>query len=243
MNITQRLLVWNQFKFQLPMIICAVFVIVSQRKLIWNTLKSWWSWGLSNWPRERINFTIMLVVGIVTFGFCLLINKAWKQEIVEKQQQEVVAKMLEEKVITQKQLDEEKQKAIERERERQPQEVKKEPVSIYFLNFAFIVILAPIIEECVFRYLIFETFSKDNPLAYIFSGLSFIFLHWLGPTLGVGGGLLNFTTIKFLFLTYLPMTIFLIWVYRKSKWNITYPIYFHFLWNLVAFLLGFRLLS
>ena len=87
--------------------------------------------------------------------------------------------MLEEKVITQEQLEKEKKEALERERERErrPQEVKKEPVSIYFLNFAFIVILAPIIEECVFRYLIFEIFSKDNPLAYIFSGLSFIFLH------------------------------------------------------------------
>lgn len=243
MNITQRLLAWNQFKFQLPMIICAVFVIVSQRKLIWNTLKIWWSWGLADWPSERINFMIMLVVGIVVLVFSSLANRAWKQEIVEKQQQEVVAKMLEERVITQEQLDKGQKEAAERERERRPQEVKKEPVSIYFLNFAFIVILAPIIEECVFRYLIFEIFSKDNPLAYIFSGLSFIFLHWLGPTLGVGGGLLNFTTIKFLLLTYLPMAIFLIWVYRKSKWNITYPIYFHFLWNLIAFLLGFRLLS
>ena len=172
----------------------------------------------------------MLVVGVVTFGFSSMASKAWKKEIVEKQQQEVLAEMLEEKAITKEQLEKEQKEAIERARE-----VKKEPVSIYFLNFAFIVILAPIIEECVFRYLIFEIFSKDNPVDYIFSGLSFIFLHWLGPTLGVGGGLLNFTAIKFLLLTYLPITIFLIWVYRKSKWNITYPIYFHFLWNLVAF--------
>ena len=119
MNITQRLLVWNQFKFQLPMIICAVFVIVGQRKIIWHTLKSWWSWGLSNWPKERINFMIMFVVGVLTFGFSLMASKAWKKEIVEKQQQEVIAKMLEEKVITQEQLDKEKKEALERERERE----------------------------------------------------------------------------------------------------------------------------
>ena len=84
----------------------------------------------------------------------------------------MLAEMLEEKAITKEQLEKEQKEAIERARE-----VKKEPVSIYFLNFAFIVILAPIIEECVFRYLIFEIFSKDNPVDYIFSGLSFIFLH------------------------------------------------------------------
>src|SRR5438067_7310750 len=118
---------------------------------------------------------IMFAVGVATFGFSLLTNKAWKQEIVEKQQQEVVEKMLEEKVTTQEELEKVQKEAVERER--QTQGVKKESVSIYLLNFAFIVILAPIIEECVFRYLIFEIFDKDNPLAYIFSGLSFIFLH------------------------------------------------------------------
>ena len=61
---------------------------------------------------------IMFVAGIATFGFSLMANKAWKQEIIEKQQQEVVAKMLEEKVITKEQLDKEKKEARERERER-----------------------------------------------------------------------------------------------------------------------------
>jgi membrane protease YdiL (CAAX protease family) len=31
------------------------------------------------------------------------------------------------------------------------------------------------------------------------------------------------------------MTIFFIYAYRKSKWNITYPMYFHFLWNFMVF--------
>jgi len=60
----------------------------------------------------------MFAVGIVTFGLSLMANKAWRKEIVEKQQQEVIEKMLEEKVITQEQLDKEKKEAIERERER-----------------------------------------------------------------------------------------------------------------------------
>ena len=59
----------------------------------------------------------MFAVGIVTFGLSLMANKAWRKEIVEKQQQEVIEKMLEEKVITQEQLDKEKKEAIERERE------------------------------------------------------------------------------------------------------------------------------
>ena len=119
MNIVQRLLVWNQFKFQLPMIICAAWVIVSQRKTIYSTLKKWWNWGFGNWPQERINFLIMFAVGSVIFGLSLLANKAWRQEIVEKQQQEVVAKMLEEKVITQEQLDKERKEFAKRERERE----------------------------------------------------------------------------------------------------------------------------
>jgi len=61
----------------------------------------------------------MFAVGIVTFGLSLMANKAWRKEIVEKQQQEVIEKMLEEKVITQEQLDKEKKEAIERERERE----------------------------------------------------------------------------------------------------------------------------
>jgi membrane protease YdiL (CAAX protease family) len=73
------------------------------------------------------------------------------------------------------------------------------------------VIIAPLGEECIFRYLVFEIFGKKNPLAYLISALGFIFFHWLGPALG--GGLLNGTTLQLLFLAYLPMNIFFIYVY------------------------------
>ena len=39
MNVTQRLLVWDQFKFQLPMIICAVFVLLVKEKSFDTPLK------------------------------------------------------------------------------------------------------------------------------------------------------------------------------------------------------------
>ncbi|CAJ0832425.1 9721_t:CDS:10, partial [Entrophospora sp. SA101] len=135
--------------------------------------------------------------GEVIGGFFVIVVIIFLLERIKleaKCQQETVAKMLEEK------------------------DLKKKPVNLLLYNiswiFSFItvVLIAPIVEECVFRYLIFEIFNKNNPLAYICSGLGFIFLHW-------GGGVLNFTTIGFLLLSYLPMTIFFIYAYRKKKNN------------------------
>ena len=237
MNIAEKTPIWTQFKFQLPMLICAIWVIAMQRKLIWSTLKMWWSWGFSNWPPERIEYLKISGVGVVAFIVSILGGKYYRDEVVVKQQQEVVAKMLEEKIITQEDL--EKQTKKEQERER-VQNSKKKSVNLPFYNispfFCFITVclIAPLGEEAIFRYLIFEIFDKKI-LAYICSGLGFIFFHWMGPTLGFGGGLLNFTTLKFLLITYLPMTIFLIYAYRKSKWNITYPMYFHMTWNCLVF--------
>jgi membrane protease YdiL (CAAX protease family) len=118
--------------------------------------------------------------------------------------------MLEENLITIEEL----KKQQEAERERGGLKEKQVPLPFYNISPAFsfitIVIIAPIVEECISRYLIFEIFGKNNPLSYIFSGLGFIFLHW-------GRGILNFTTISFLLLSYLPMTVFFIWAYRKSK--------------------------
>jgi len=123
---------------------------------------------------------------VVAFVVSSLVTKE-QIKLEAECQQETVAKMLEEKIITQEDLDKEKQKEAERERERErakrPQDLKKKSVNLPFYNisrifsFITIVIIAPIVEECVFRYLIFEIFDKNNPLAYILSGLGFIFLH------------------------------------------------------------------
>ena len=118
MNIVEKTAIWTQFRFQLPMIICAIWVITSQRKIIWNTLKTWWNWGFSNWPEERINYLKIFGVGVVAFVVSSLVTKE-QIKLEAECQQETVAKMLEEKIITQEDLDKEKQKEAERERERE----------------------------------------------------------------------------------------------------------------------------
>jgi hypothetical protein len=118
MNIVEKAAVWQQFKFQLPMLICAIWVIAMQRKLIWSTLKMWWSWGFTNWPPERIEYLKIFGVGVVAV-FVSLLGVKYRNKLVVKQQQEVVEKMLEEKIVTQEELDEAKEKEAERERERE----------------------------------------------------------------------------------------------------------------------------
>jgi len=70
----------------------------------------------------------MIGVGVVAFVVSGLVSK--KQiELEVKCQQETMAKMLEEKVITQEDLDKEKQKKVERERERETTTRFKEETS------------------------------------------------------------------------------------------------------------------
>lgn len=244
MNVSEKIALWSQFKFQLPMIFCAVYVIYKQHKIIWKTLKMWWkwndwNWNFRHWPAERVNSSIMGLVALVTFGFChlpMVVNK--RNELIFKNQIETInAKNDREKNALK--LEQELEESANREREFHTKSKKPTGLPLYevspFFSFLSIVIIAPIVEESIFRYLIFEVFNKNNPLVYLLSGLSFIILHW-------NHGLFTFTAFNYLILTYLPMTIFFIWVYRNSKWNITYPMYYHFLWNLVAFTLavGFK---
>jgi len=39
-------------------------------------------------------------------------------------------------------------------------------------------LVAPIIEECLYRFFIFEILGKNNPFAYLFSFFTFILAHW-----------------------------------------------------------------
>lgn len=156
---------------------------------------------------------MMCGLGVVAFIFTIFIAGKTREELAIKQKREVVEKMLEQKVVTPAEL----QKIHEKEKQEQASGKKKVPLPLYSISpllcFILVCIIAPLGEECVFRYIIFEIFDKNNPLPYILSGGSFIFMHWLGPA----QGLLNFTTIKLLLLTYLPMTILFIYAYRKSK--------------------------
>jgi membrane protease YdiL (CAAX protease family) len=99
------------------------------------------------------------------------------------------------------------------------------PVGYFFLAC----IVAPIAEECFFRHLIFANFKKNNLFPYLLSVVSFILVHF---------NYFNTSLVGFLNLVilYLPLTVYLIFVYYLSDWNLTFPIVVHFLNNLVVFI-------
>jgi len=68
-------------------------------------------------------------------------------------------------------------------------------------------IFAPIIEECVYRYLVFKIFGKKNFLSYLISFFAFILAHycWRGES------------IRVLFLQYSLAGFGLIYIYKKSN--------------------------
>lgn len=100
-----------------------------------------------------------------------------------------------------------------------------QPIGLFFLAC----IVAPIAEECFFRYLIFANFKKNNLFPYLLSAVSFILVHF---------GYFEFSLLGFLSLIilYLPLTIYLIFVYYLSDWNLAFPIAVHFLNNLIVFI-------
>jgi len=231
MNINDKITLLHHFKYILPMIVCAICVIISQGKIIGKTLKAWWNWGfdLLNWTSEKTNYLLMLIAFVITFVICFSPPYHQKrEELATKQQEELIVKSIEDKVMNEWELIKFQQSKNLKENS----SFQKNSLPFYSISplfcFLAICIFAPIIEECVFRYLIFENFGKKNPFTFLFSGVSFIFAHWQTS-------LLNFTTINYLLLNHLPMTTLFIWVYWKSKWNITYPIFFHMLWNTTVF--------
>jgi len=84
-------------------------------------------------------------------------------------------------------------------------------------------IFAPIIEEIVYRYFVFNIFGKKNPLSYLLSFLAFILAHycWHGESISI------------LFLQYSLASFGLIYIYKKSNWNLLAPILLHLLINLL----------
>lgn len=83
-------------------------------------------------------------------------------------------------------------------------------------------ILAPLVEECIFRYLIFSLFGKKNIWAYFFSFFTFILAHYHWGE-----------NILVLFFQYSVASFALIYIYRKSNWNLLAPILLHSLINLL----------
>jgi len=84
-------------------------------------------------------------------------------------------------------------------------------------------VLAPIVEEFVYRYLVFNIFGKKNIFPYLISFFTFIFGHycWRGES------------IRALFLQYSVASFGLIYIYKKSNWNILSPILFHSFINII----------
>ena len=84
-------------------------------------------------------------------------------------------------------------------------------------------VVAPLVEECVFRYFIFEILGKNNPFSYFASYLTFTFSHWQWGK----------ESFLFPFFQYSVATIGFIWIYRQSNWNLIYPIILHSIVNVV----------
>jgi membrane protease YdiL (CAAX protease family) len=66
-------------------------------------------------------------------------------------------------------------------------------------------VLAPLVEECIFRYFIFKIFGKKNPLAYFCSFFTFILVHYHWGE-----------NILLLFFQYSVATLGFIYIYKKS---------------------------
>jgi len=81
-------------------------------------------------------------------------------------------------------------------------------------------ILAPIVEEFIFRYFIFQIFGRKNPFSYLFSYLTFILAHYHRGE-----------NILLLFAQYSVATWGFIYIYQKSNWKLLSPILLHSLVN------------
>ena len=105
---------------------------------------------------------------------------------------------------------------FEYEEQKMVLEIKKNFYNNLFNNFLLIIIVAPIIEEIVFRGLFYKTLKKFVPFiqASIISSLIFAIIH---------ENILSFT-ILFLFSLYLT------WIYERTN-SILYPILTHSIFN------------
>jgi len=101
------------------------------------------------------------------------------------------------------------------------------PLMTFFLTC----LITPIAEECFFRYLIFANFAKNSFLPYLLSFFGFITMHV--------GWFINAEDVWFRLLSYGILTFYLIYLYRKSGWNLAFPMVAHFLNNLAFFIIVF----
>ena len=88
-------------------------------------------------------------------------------------------------------------------------------------------VLAPIIEEVIFRYFIFQIFSRKNPFSYLLSFFTFVLAHYQRGE-----------NIFLLFLQYSMATLGFIYIYKKSGWKLLSPILLHSLVNFLFIIMA-----
>lgn len=95
------------------------------------------------------------------------------------------------------------------------------------IAFILICLIGPIIEEFVYRYLVFRFFDKDTWAPYLFSFFTFVLIHFRGDY--------SFEGISKLFLTHGFSAVAFIFIYKETDWNLFFPILFHCLVNFIMF--------
>lgn len=100
------------------------------------------------------------------------------------------------------------------------------PPLFFFAWFCFV---APLWEELVFRWLIIKKIGKGKFLFCLISFISFVMAHFISD---------RFIFERFLSLSYYSM--WFIFIYWLSDWNLYFPIFLHFLTNFVIFCFRFE---
>ncbi|RHZ36927.1 CPBP family intramembrane glutamic endopeptidase [endosymbiont GvMRE of Glomus versiforme] len=99
-----------------------------------------------------------------------------------------------------------------------------------FLIFSLVCLIGPIIEEFIFRYLIFKYFDKNTWTPYLFSFLSFVLWHFHGG---------NYLDLLQLFPTHGIAALCFIFIYKETNWNLFFPILLHCLGNFFVLIAKF----
>lgn len=105
-----------------------------------------------------------------------------------------------------------------------------------FIMLINVVILAPIIEELVFRKGIFNIF-KNKKTAMIVSSLTFTMIHLITESVNVFSGgfdLMKIIELFILIIPYASMAIFLSYTYKENEENITLLIFLHAIVNAIS---------
>lgn len=100
-------------------------------------------------------------------------------------------------------------------------------------NYALIslstIVLVPVVEECLYRGLMFGAIYNRNKLAaYLFSGIIFSLVHIIGYI-----GLYDWSTLLLCLLQYLPAGLCLGWAYAKTD-TVWAPVMMHITINLIS---------